>query len=226
MHGKRRLIWLAGLGLAGLLGCQPASTPPTPLDGRRSVRLSRPATVSKEEFDVDSGPFAAGKKVFVANNCFRCHAINGVRGRTAGGPGVLVAWRRGRPASRLGRSTSRRRRPRRRPCARPWQSGRRRRTLGRLAHGLHSQSEIEKSQREDASLRGQNQGRRSTRHGGVSGKSEVNRWNDALISGTPSRGCRPLVKGTTHEVLRTSPLDDGGSGRRAVGRGGDGSGPE
>ncbi len=36
---------------------------------------------------MESGPFAAGKKVFVANGCFRCHAINGVRVRGAGGPG-------------------------------------------------------------------------------------------------------------------------------------------
>jgi mono/diheme cytochrome c family protein len=32
------------------------------------------------DFDVESGPHAAGKKVVVANGCFRCHTINLVRG--------------------------------------------------------------------------------------------------------------------------------------------------
>lgn len=80
------MIWLAGLGLAGLLGCQPASTPPATQPTNATAGSSTP-TVSAEEFEADSGPFAGGKKVFVANNCFKCHAINGVRGRVAGGPG-------------------------------------------------------------------------------------------------------------------------------------------
>jgi mono/diheme cytochrome c family protein len=84
--GHRQLIWLTGLGLAGLLGCQPASAPNTAPPPGGSAGPSG-APTSKEEFDAESGPFAAGKKVFVAHGCFKCHTINGVRGRVEGAPG-------------------------------------------------------------------------------------------------------------------------------------------
>jgi mono/diheme cytochrome c family protein len=85
-HVQRRLIGVACLGLAGLLGCQPASAPNAAPPPGGSASPS-PAPASKEEFDADSGPFAAGKKVVVAKGCFKCHAINGVRGRVEGAPG-------------------------------------------------------------------------------------------------------------------------------------------
>jgi mono/diheme cytochrome c family protein len=85
-HGQRRLMWLTCLGLIGLLGCQPAGTPNTALPPGGSAGSST-TPASTEEFDAESGPFAAGKKVFVGNGCFKCHAINGVRSRVGGGSG-------------------------------------------------------------------------------------------------------------------------------------------
>jgi mono/diheme cytochrome c family protein len=38
-------------------------------------------------FDVESGPHAAGKKVFVANGCFRCHNIGSIGAPPAPSPG-------------------------------------------------------------------------------------------------------------------------------------------
>src|SRR4051812_32198214 len=83
--GQRSLLGLAAFGLAGLLlGCTrtppaPPTPPPTP--------MPTPGTLGGTvgEFDTESGPHAAGKKVLVANGCFRCHAINGVRGPVGGG---------------------------------------------------------------------------------------------------------------------------------------------
>jgi mono/diheme cytochrome c family protein len=37
-------------------------------------------------FDTESEPFSAGKKALVAHGCFRCHAIDGVRGPVGPGP--------------------------------------------------------------------------------------------------------------------------------------------
>jgi len=63
-------IWLmAGLALF-LQGC-----------GRSAISPGRPAGSSANaQFDVESGPFAAGKKALVASGCFRCHTINTLRG--------------------------------------------------------------------------------------------------------------------------------------------------
>ena len=71
---RRSMIWFT-VGLAGcLLGC--ARSAPSP---------ARPAGSSaKPQFDVESGPFAAGKKVMVASGCFRCHTINALRGPVGG----------------------------------------------------------------------------------------------------------------------------------------------
>lgn len=112
MHMKRRGTGFAGLGfIVFLIGCQPTSAPqpPGPAAGSPGASIGpRPsgptagvpgAPTAPAGFDVDSGPDAAGKKVFVANGCFRCHAINGVRGSGGpGGPGAL-----GRPPGRGGR---------------------------------------------------------------------------------------------------------------------------
>ncbi|SRR6266478_8963638 len=75
---RRSMIWFTA-GLAGcLLGC--ARSTPSP---------ARPAgSTAKPQFDVESGPFAAGKKVMVASGCFQCHSINGLRGPV---PDGLVA---------------------------------------------------------------------------------------------------------------------------------------
>src|ERR1700687_3364332 len=71
---RRSLIWLMA-GLAGfLLGCSRSAPSP-----------ARPAgPTAQAQFDVESGPFAAGKKVMVASGCFRCHSINGARGPVGG----------------------------------------------------------------------------------------------------------------------------------------------
>jgi len=65
---------------AVLLGCNRTTTPNSASDPA--------ANQDQGQFDTESGPFAAGKKVFAASGCFRCHAIDGVRGgMMAGGPG-------------------------------------------------------------------------------------------------------------------------------------------
>ena len=95
MHMKRRGTGFAGLGfIVFLIGCQPTGAPQPPgpaaaapgaSTGPQPSGPTAGAPTAPEGFDADSGPNAAGKKVFVANGCFRCHAINGVRG--SGGPG-------------------------------------------------------------------------------------------------------------------------------------------
>jgi cytochrome c2 len=105
---RRALTCLPWLGLAGLLlGCNGSSPPtaagPSPMPsvqpagpgGSPQPAPQAPGAAPKgpvteeEEFDTEAGPFAAGKKVVVANGCFRCHTINRVRGpvgsSTAGG---------------------------------------------------------------------------------------------------------------------------------------------
>jgi mono/diheme cytochrome c family protein len=73
-----RWAWLSCLGLVGLLaGCHKTGAP--------SPSVPSGGATASGDFDTESGPFAAGKKLFVANNCFRCHAINGVRGPAGGG---------------------------------------------------------------------------------------------------------------------------------------------
>src|SRR5947209_9025315 len=75
----RPVAWVAGVGLSVFLfGCSgsspkgsdpPGGPPPGPPGG----------LPPQGNFDTESGPYAAGKKVLVANNCFRCHSVNGVR---------------------------------------------------------------------------------------------------------------------------------------------------
>jgi cytochrome c1 len=79
----RAAVWLTCLGMLGLVvGCKRASAP--------TVSAPPPSVpagpVAQGQFDSETGPHAAGKKVFVANGCFRCHTIDGVRGPVGGGP--------------------------------------------------------------------------------------------------------------------------------------------
>jgi cytochrome c2 len=66
------------MGLAAVLaGCNRTRTP---------TGAAPQMPVAQAQFDTESGPFAAGKKVFAANGCLRCHAVNGAGGPMAGGP--------------------------------------------------------------------------------------------------------------------------------------------
>src|SRR5947209_2979922 len=79
----RPIGWLACLALVGLvLGCS-GQADPTPPARPAGAPGMQPA---QGQFDTESGPHAAGKKVLVASNCFRCHTVNGVRGPVQGGP--------------------------------------------------------------------------------------------------------------------------------------------
>ena len=74
------MAWPAVVGLAGLaLGCNLSSS--TSSSGSPSVQTGP----TQSAFDTESGPHAAGKKVFVNSGCFRCHTIDGVRGPVGGG---------------------------------------------------------------------------------------------------------------------------------------------
>jgi mono/diheme cytochrome c family protein len=62
------MLWLI-VALAGFdLGCS------------RNAPSPRSGLVNQVQFDAESGPFAAGKKVMVASGCFGCHNINNARG--------------------------------------------------------------------------------------------------------------------------------------------------
>src|SRR5947209_469861 len=77
----RGSIWLRCLGVPALvLGCSRAT--PT---ANVATEKAAPPVAAQPAFDPDSGPFAAGKNVLVANGCFRCHTINGVRGPVVSG---------------------------------------------------------------------------------------------------------------------------------------------
>lgn len=94
---RRAMTWLACLGVVGLLlGCNRPSTPTF------SGPPPGPPGVEQGTFDSESGPFAAGKKVVVANGCFRCHSIDGVRGPVGGGPGLGMGRGRGPDLGKVG----------------------------------------------------------------------------------------------------------------------------
>lgn len=81
---QRCCIWLVCVGVAGFLtGCRKTKTeePPAGPTGPPARVFGPP-----KGFDVDSGPHAAGKKVFAAQNCFRCHNIGDIGAPTMGGP--------------------------------------------------------------------------------------------------------------------------------------------
>jgi mono/diheme cytochrome c family protein len=84
MQTQRSVAWLAGLGMVGVLfGCSQNGTAPS----SGAPAGPPPGPADQKGFDVESGPFAAGKKVFLASGCFRCHAIDGVRGPGGAPPG-------------------------------------------------------------------------------------------------------------------------------------------
>jgi mono/diheme cytochrome c family protein len=74
------VVWLTCLGAIGLaFGCHPTADPTSP----RSPTMM-PGGAS--DADAESGPFAAGKKVFADQNCARCHSGGGAGGTPMGGP--------------------------------------------------------------------------------------------------------------------------------------------
>ena len=77
-HAKQvRLIWSGLLALFSLLvGCSQTTTP----TGAPPAKQPPVQQAVKKEFDAESGPHSAGKKVMVANNCFRCHTVDSARG--------------------------------------------------------------------------------------------------------------------------------------------------
>jgi hypothetical protein len=69
------------------LGCHrnpTSTTPAAPLSPPQGVSPGGPG--AQGAFDAESGPHSDGKKAMVANGCFRCHAINGLRGPVGGSP--------------------------------------------------------------------------------------------------------------------------------------------
>ncbi len=71
---------LLGFGLLGfLVGCSGTSSGPAPVGPGGG-----PAAANAEDF---TGPHAAGKKVYAANNCSRCHSGGVAGGAGRGGPG-------------------------------------------------------------------------------------------------------------------------------------------
>ena len=82
---RSRFGWIAVLGsFSFIVGCHKSNSPssPTPPPGPAMVSAN---PGGEGDFDAESGPHAAGKKVLVANGCFRCHMVNGVRGPVGGG---------------------------------------------------------------------------------------------------------------------------------------------
>src|SRR5437870_653403 len=80
---QRSVIGLAGLSLLAVVaGCNRASDPPVggPVAGVPKM------AVGPKEGETYSGPFAAGRKAYVANNCARCHRIGDDRPPLAVGP--------------------------------------------------------------------------------------------------------------------------------------------
>jgi mono/diheme cytochrome c family protein len=78
----RRTAWLMAAGLAGiLLGCQRGNAPKAEATAAAPLAVAAPADPG-----TDSGPFAAGKRVYAAYNCSRCHSVGGPGGPFPGGP--------------------------------------------------------------------------------------------------------------------------------------------
>jgi mono/diheme cytochrome c family protein len=68
----RSLIWCTCLVVAGLMiGCKTKTTPTAAGPPAGSATAS-----GSENAEADTGPFAAGKKVFAKNNCARCHKVD------------------------------------------------------------------------------------------------------------------------------------------------------
>ena len=96
---------VAGLALVSLLGlstgCQKAVTTFAGPPELGSVQMAGAGGPAKE-FDATTPPHVAGKKALVANNCFRCHAVNGARAGGGGGaPGGPPGGPGGPPAGAM-----------------------------------------------------------------------------------------------------------------------------
>src|SRR5437867_4317522 len=87
MTGVRRAVTLLTcLSLVGLLpGCK--KTTPTTSGGPPPGFSGMPPVPPPGDPGTETGPHAAGQKVFAANGCGRCHAIGGAgAGPMPGGP--------------------------------------------------------------------------------------------------------------------------------------------
>lgn len=84
---RMSVTWLVGLGLTTLLGCN-KTTSPTESGPPQPAAAPAAAATGQGQFDVESGPHAAGKKALVAAGCFRCHTVNAVRGPVPAGGGM------------------------------------------------------------------------------------------------------------------------------------------
>jgi mono/diheme cytochrome c family protein len=85
--------WLTAAGVAAaLIGCGRTNTSSTtPAGGGPPIGMKgwpgMPGAMGGPVLKIDeASPHAAGQKVFAANNCARCHAINGARLVGGGGP--------------------------------------------------------------------------------------------------------------------------------------------
>jgi Cytochrome c len=77
---------MAVLGLFSfIVGCHKTSPPTSSPGPPPGPAMASAGPGGQGEFDAESGPHAAGKKALVANGCFRCHMVNGVRGPVGGG---------------------------------------------------------------------------------------------------------------------------------------------
>ena len=87
MIRKRTRLLLVVAGAVGVLaGCHKDAT--TAAGNTGGPPTDGPPTAAGPAFDAESEPHAAGKKVMVSSNCFRCHAVNGARpGGGMPGPG-------------------------------------------------------------------------------------------------------------------------------------------
>jgi mono/diheme cytochrome c family protein len=98
---QRWAACLMVLGLVGFVdGCRRTNDPANaaPAAGLPTAPAAAGAP------DTESGPFAAGKKVFAANNCARCHTIGGAGGPAGGGPMAGGARGPGGPGGKMGQN--------------------------------------------------------------------------------------------------------------------------
>lgn len=68
-----------------LSGCDRVAPTPGPTPPATTPMMSPPGGGAAGPVD-ETGPFAAGKKIFASSGCGRCHRINGAPGPGGGGP--------------------------------------------------------------------------------------------------------------------------------------------
>jgi mono/diheme cytochrome c family protein len=98
MRAASLLMYLGCVGF--VFGCNRASAP-----GSAQPPADNPAPVVAAEADEpETGPFAAGKKVFKSQGCGRCHAVGEVAPAQgpAGGPALLRSRNRGPNLGKVG----------------------------------------------------------------------------------------------------------------------------